>query len=57
MFDCHPTTEDPKVARLDWLYLEDGRDKKDHPMHCLYTGLYIEDLRRRAAALNEEPAA
>ena len=25
---------------LDCLFVEDGRDKKDHPMYSLYTGLY-----------------
>jgi len=25
---------------LEALYLQDGRDKPDHPMHGLYTGLY-----------------
>ena len=24
---------------LEALYLADGRDNKDHPLHCLYTGL------------------
>lgn len=27
---------------LDSLYLQDGRDAKDHPLHSLYTGLYIQ---------------
>jgi hypothetical protein len=40
MKDCHPTTEDPKVALLEKLYKEDGRGEKTHPMHGLYTGLY-----------------
>ena len=26
---------------LDKLYLWDGRDKKDHPLHGTYTGLYL----------------
>ena len=25
---------------LDSLYIQYGRDKADHPMHSLYTGLY-----------------
>jgi len=25
---------------MDKLYFWDGRDKKDHPMHGTYTGLY-----------------
>ena len=27
---------------LDSRYLADGRDSKDHPLHSLYTGLYIQ---------------
>ena len=26
---------------MDKLYCWDGRDKKDHPMHGTYTGLYL----------------
>lgn len=40
MKDCHPATEDLKVALLDRLYKEDGRDQRTHPMYGLYTGLY-----------------
>ena len=29
-----------RYDELEALYLKDGRDKLDHPMHCLYTGLY-----------------
>ena len=29
-----------RVIYLDKLYTEDGRDKKSHPMHGLYTGLF-----------------
>ena len=29
-----------RIALLDALYEMDGRDKKDHPQHGLYTGLY-----------------
>jgi hypothetical protein len=25
---------------LDKLYVQDGRDKPEHPFHSLYTGLY-----------------
>lgn len=57
MNDCHPTTEDPKVARLEALYVAAGRDSPSHPMHGLYTGLHQEDLNRRLNLLNEEPAA
>lgn len=44
MQDCHPTTEDPKQALLEELYMKDGRHEKDHPMHGLYTGLYQEHI-------------
>lgn len=37
---------------LEALYLQDGRDKLDHPMHCLYTGLYQAYL----AGIAVEPA-
>lgn len=26
--------------RLEELYLADGRDKKEHPLHATYTGLH-----------------
>jgi hypothetical protein len=29
-----------RIALLDALYAMDGRDKKDHPQHGLYTGLF-----------------
>lgn len=35
-----------RIALLDALYEIDGRDKRDHPQHGLYTGLfeqYIKD--------------
>lgn len=56
MTDCCPIREQAKALRLDRLYLEAGRDNPEHPGHGLYTGLHIEDLRRRAAELNPEPA-
>ena len=30
-----------RVERLDALYIQDGRDKKDHPFHSSYTGLFL----------------
>ncbi len=34
-------TEDQQTQDfLDSLYIQYGRDKADHPMHSLYTGLY-----------------
>jgi hypothetical protein len=44
MQNCHPNTEDPKIALLDQLYEEDGRGDKSHPMHGLYTGLYQQHI-------------
>jgi len=29
-----------RYDELEALYVKDGRDKHDHPMHSLYTGLY-----------------
>ena len=59
MENCHPASELPKVEFLEQLYRAAGRDRKDHPMYGLYTGLYQEwcILQQRAAQLNEEPAA
>ena len=34
--------QDARQRFLDKLYVQAGRDKKDSPMHCLYTGLYQE---------------
>jgi len=36
----HPTVQDAVQARIEQLYLEDGRDNADHPQHSLYTGLF-----------------
>jgi len=27
---------------LDSLYIQEGRDSKDHPLHSVYTGLYMQ---------------
>lgn len=54
--DCCPIREQAKADRLDQLFFADGRNNPDHPMRGLYTGLHAEDLQRRAAALNPEPA-
>lgn len=34
-----PIEEQKRQDRLDEWYKKDGRDSKDHPMRCLYTGL------------------
>jgi hypothetical protein len=46
------TPTDPQARRqayLEALYHRSGRDRRDHPMHSLYTGL----LQARAAELVE----
>ncbi len=35
----HPTVQHAVQARIEQLYLEDGRDHADHPQHTLYSGL------------------
>lgn len=58
MKDCHPAQEQAKVEFLEQLYRSAGRDRKDHPLHHTYTGLYQEwaTVNQKAVALNEEPA-
>ena len=58
MDNCHPTVEQAKVEFLEQLYRGAGRDRKSHPDHGLYTGLYQDwcQLNAKAATLNEEPA-
>ena len=36
----HPTVQDAVQARIEQLYIEDGRDNADHPFHSVYTGLF-----------------
>ena len=41
--------DDARTRFLDKLYVQDGRDSSDHPLHSLYTGLYqqyIEQLEK-----------
>jgi hypothetical protein len=33
--------EDDRQEYLEWLYKLDGRDKRSHPLHSVYTGLAI----------------
>jgi hypothetical protein len=40
--DCDPTEQQARQDFLDELYVRSGRDRSNHPMHCLYTGLYAE---------------
>lgn len=44
MIPCKPGAEDVQAMnnRVQWLnelYVYDGRDKRDHPRHGLFTGL------------------
>lgn len=57
MADCCPIEQTARQARLEQLYRDAGRENTTHPLHGLYTGLHIEDLKARAAAMNPEPAA
>jgi hypothetical protein len=38
--DCHPVEQQTRQELLDWLYEQDGRLDKSHPMYGLYTGLH-----------------
>ncbi len=49
MKDCHPSTEQQKVALLEDLYEKDGRHDDKSPNHGLYTGLYVAHLAKQAA--------
>jgi|Laugresu1bdmlbsd_1035121.scaffolds.fasta_scaffold30181_1 hypothetical protein len=40
--DCNPVEQQARQDMLDDLYRRSGRDRKDHPMHSLYTGLWQE---------------
>ncbi len=37
---CNPIVQLARQERLDALYVQDGRDKPDHPLHSHYTGLW-----------------
>ncbi len=39
-----------REQRLQMLYILDGRDKKDHPMHRLFTGLALKYPREKTDA-------
>lgn len=36
---CDPLEQQARQDALDDLYERDGRDRHDHPLHGLYTGL------------------
>lgn len=37
---CDPVEQGMRQQLLDDLYRRDGRDRRGHPMHALYTGLW-----------------
>lgn len=39
---CNPVEQEMRQALLDDLYRRAGRDRKDHPLYSLYTGLWRE---------------
>ncbi len=39
---CDPAEQEARQQFLDELYRAAGRDRKDHPYHSSYTGLYQE---------------
>ena len=39
---CNPTEQHQRQELLEQLYIQSGRDRKHHPQHSLYTGLYQE---------------
>lgn len=47
---CDPASQQARQGALDALYLADGRDSKDHPLHSLYTGLLIQSHEPSTAA-------
>lgn len=42
MKGCDPVEQLARQKLLDELYRASGRDRKDHPFHSSYTGLYRE---------------
>lgn len=39
---CDPVSQQERQDFLDQLYRASGRDRKDHPMNALYSGLFQE---------------
>lgn len=38
--ECCPVEQQIRQDLLDWLYVQDGREDPQHPLHALYTGLF-----------------
>lgn len=35
-----------RVKLMEKLYIDDGRDKREHPLHGTFTGLMSQDLKK-----------
>jgi len=46
---CDPTAQLQRQELLEQLYVASGRDRKSHPKHSLYTGLYQEWTQQQQA--------
>ncbi len=53
--DCDPYEGNRRAEFLRFLYVNAGRHRPEHPMHGLYTGLYVE-YQEKQRRLNEEVA-
>ena len=42
MSECNPVEQQARQDLIDDLYRRSGRDRKDHPHHATYTGLWAE---------------
>jgi hypothetical protein len=40
---CDPVEQQKRQDELDELYAADGRHDNSHPMHALYTGLFVQN--------------
>mgnify|MGYP006271473743 CR=1 FL=1 len=49
MADCDPIEQQLRQDALERLYIEDGRESSEHPMHCLYTGLVLRNKNKQEA--------
>jgi hypothetical protein len=55
MTDCPWPEQDLRPKALQALYLLDGRQRPDHPLHGLVTGLHQQRLERLRSELGREP--
>ena len=54
---CDPTAQLQRQELLEQLYVASGRDRKSHPLHSLYTGLYQEWTVQQQAQEQQAPGA